>query len=152
VIAYLITKWAGPRIIGWFSDRDDVSTSYDKIANDLFAINHSAICQQRGVPCWSVQLRVGDPRPDSRNRKQSWYDALIRIPDYLAGTLATFIYRDGTFVGGKQKVPDMITKVFRNASNILIIALERNEDRILPVFVNITEKADAPAGASEIAL
>jgi hypothetical protein len=145
VIAYLLTRWTSPRIIGWFSDRDDMITAYDKIANDLFAINHSAICQQRGVEFRGVQFRVGDPRPDPRFPKQSWYDALVRIPDYLAGTLATFIYREGTFVGGQQKASDMITKVLRDASNLSIMALERNGDRIMPVYVNITEKPERAA-------
>jgi hypothetical protein len=146
VIAYLLTKWTSPRILGWFSDRDDMITAFDKIANDLFAINHSTICQQRGVEFRGVQLRVGDPHPDPRFPKKSWYDALVRIPDYLAGTLATFIYRGGTFVGGQQKVPDIITKVLRDASNLSIIALERNSDRLMPMYMKITGKSDAPAG------
>jgi hypothetical protein len=149
VIAYLLTKWTSPRVVGWFSDRDAMITAYDKIANDLFAINHSAICQQRGVEFRAVQLRCGDPRPDPHLPKQSWYDALIRIPDYLAGTLATFIYREGTFVGGQPKVLDMITKVLRDASNLSIIALERNGDRLTPVYVNITQKTDAPADEAQ---
>jgi hypothetical protein len=144
VIAYLLTKWASPRIVGWYSDRDKITTAYGKIANDLFVINYSAICQQRGVEFRGVELCVGDPRPDPQFPKRSWYDALIRIPDYLAGILATFIYQEGTSVGGGQKVLDMITKVLRNASNLSIIALERDGDRLMPVYVNITEKTDAP--------
>ena len=123
VIAYLLTKWTSPRIVGWFSDRDAMITAYDKMANDVFAISHSAICQQRGVEFRAVQLRFGDPRSDPHLPKQSWYDALVRIPDYLAGTLATFIYREGTIVGGQPKVLDMITKVLRDASNLLISRL-----------------------------
>lgn len=149
VITYLLTKWTSPRIVGWFSDRDAIITAWDKIANDLFVINHSAICQQRGVEFRGVELRVGDPRPDPRFAKQSWYDALVRIPDYLAGTLAAFIYREGTFVGGQQKVPDMITKVLRDASNLSIIALERNGDQLMPMYVNITKKTDAPTDEAQ---
>ena len=148
VIAYLLTKWTSPRIVAWFSDRDNMIAAYDKIAKDLFAINHSAICQQRGVEFRGVQLRFGDPRPDPRSPKQSWYDALVRIPDYLAGTLATFNYREGTFVGGQKKVSDMIIKVLRDASNLSIMALERNDDRIVPVYVNITKKSNGATDAA----
>ncbi|MBV8735699.1 MAG: hypothetical protein JO007_00265 [Alphaproteobacteria bacterium] len=138
VISYLITKFMTPRIIGWFSDRDSIISAYDKIANDLYLINYSAICQQRRVHHRDVQISFGNPLPDHRSPKQSWYDALIRIPDYLAGTLAPFTYREGTFVGGQEKVLDMITKVLRDAPNLLIMALERNGDRIMPVYVSIT--------------
>ena len=61
VIAYLLTKWTSPRIVRWFSDRDDMTT-YEKIANDLFERGYSAICQQRGVEFRGVELSVGDPR------------------------------------------------------------------------------------------
>ena len=79
----------------------------------------------------------------------SSYDALVRIPDYFAGTLATFNYREGTFVGGQQKVSDMITKVLRDASNLSIMALERNGDRIVPVYVNITKSSNEARDVAE---
>jgi hypothetical protein len=144
VIAYLITKQAAPRIISWFSDRDSITSAYDKIANDLFAINYSAICQQRGVSYRGVQIGLGNPLPDPQSPNQSWYDAIVRIPDYLAGTLAAFNYRDGTFEGGKQKVPDIITEVLCDAPAISMIVLERDGDRLLPSMMHLSTKPSLP--------
>jgi hypothetical protein len=132
VIGYLITKLASPRIIGWFFDRDSITSAYGGVAKDLFAINHSAICQQRGVPYQGVQLGLGNPLPDPQSPNQSWYDPIVRIPDFLAGTLAAFNYRTRTFEGGKQKIPDLLTKVFSDAPNIAIIIFEKIDDRIMP--------------------
>jgi hypothetical protein len=124
VLAYYLTKLTQPRIISWFSDRDDIISAYSKVAHDLFAINHSAMCREQGVPYSNVKIGLGDPRPDPRAPSRSWYDALVRVPDFLAGTLAAFNYVDRTFEGGKQKIPDLLTKVFCEAENIAILVLD----------------------------
>jgi hypothetical protein len=116
VLAYLLTKWTSPRTVGWFSDRDNIIAAYDKVAADLFMINHGSICQHRGVEFRGVQLRYGDPRPDPRFPKRSWYDAIVRVPDYLAGTLAAYNYRENTTSGG-LKVSETIRKVLPSALN-----------------------------------
>jgi hypothetical protein len=136
VIAYLLTKWTHPRLIGWFSDRDDLIAAYDRIAADLFIINYGSICQHRWVDFQDVQLRNGNPRPDPRFPKQSWYDAIVRIPDYLAGTLAAYNFRDNTTLG-QQKVFDMIREVLPNALNLIIVAFERHGNLMVPNYVEI---------------
>ena len=136
VIAYLLTNWTSPRLVGWFSDRDDIITAYDRIAADLFMINYGSICQHRAVEFQNVQLRNGNPLPDPRFPKHSWYDAIVRIPDYLAGTLAAYNYRDNT-TSGKQKVFEMICEVLPNALNLIIVAFERHGNLIVPGYVEI---------------
>jgi hypothetical protein len=136
VIAYLLTKWTAPELVGWFSDRDNIIAAYDRIGADLFIMNYSSICQHRGVKFQDVQLRNGNPLPDPRLPKQSWYDPLVRVPDYLAGTLAAYNYRDNTALG-KQKVFEMIRGVLPNALNLIIIAFERRGNFIVPGYLEI---------------
>jgi hypothetical protein len=135
IIAYLITKWAAPRIVGWFSDRDRLITAYGQIARDLFLINHGSICQHRGIEFQGVQLRYGDPLPDLKFPKQSWYDAIIRVPDYLAGTLAAYDYRENKTSG--QKASDIVRGVFSNAVNSLVIIFERQEELLQPAYLEV---------------
>jgi hypothetical protein len=136
VIAYLLTKLTSPRLVGWFSDRDDIIAAYDRIAADLFIINYGSICQHRGVNFENVQLRNGNPLPDPQVTKQSWYDAIVRIPDYLAGTLAAYNYGDNT-TSGKQKVFETICEVLPNALNLIIVAFERHGYLMVPGYVEI---------------
>jgi hypothetical protein len=71
------------------------------------------------------------------------------FPTTSPGALATFICREGTFVGRQPRVLDMITKVLRDTSNLSIVALERNGDRLMPLYVSITEKTDAPTDEAQ---
>lgn len=136
VIAYLLTKWTSPRLIGWFSDRDALISAYERIAADLFMINYGSICQHRGVQFQDVQLRNGNPLPDPRLPRQSWYDAIVRVPDYLAGTLAAYNYRDNT-TSGTKKVFEMISEVLPNALNLVIIAFKLDGHLVVPGYVEI---------------
>jgi hypothetical protein len=140
VIAYLLTKWKAPRTVGWFSDRDSLISAYGQIAHDLFVINHGSICQHRGVEFRDVQLRYGNPLPDPQFPKQSWYDAIIRIPDYLAGTLAAYNYRENTTSG--QKASDMVRGVFANAVNSIVITFERQENLMVPAYLEIKPRQE----------
>jgi hypothetical protein len=138
VIAYLLTKWTNPRTVGWFSDRDNMISAYDGIAHGLFAINHGSICQHRDVEFRNVQLRYGNPLPDPKYPTQSWYDAIIRIPDYLAGTLAAYNYRENVTSG--QKASEMVRGVFVNAANSLVITFERQGNLLQPAYIEITPR------------
>jgi hypothetical protein len=136
VIAYLLTKCTNPRTIGWFSDRDSMITAYDRIAHDLFVMNHGSMCQHREVEFRNVQLRYGNPLPDPKFPKQSWYDAIIRIPDYLAGTLSAYNYRENTTSG--QKASEMVREVLANAVNSVIITFEGQGDLMVPAYLEVT--------------
>lgn len=132
MISYYITKYSNPRIIGWFSDRDAITSAFGKIANDLFAINHAAICQERGLPFAHIQIGLGDPRIDPNAPKRSWYDAIVRIPDFVAGTLAAFDFNERRVTAatakGVQKIIDIIDRVISQSDNISIMILEIRPD------------------------
>jgi hypothetical protein len=96
VIAYLLTKWASPRIVSWFSDRDNMTTAWGKIANDLFEINYSAICQQRGVAFRRVGLGLGNPVPDPSLPTRR-FGPYSRLPRRNSGS----VYLPGRHLRGK---------------------------------------------------
>lgn len=78
--------------VGWFPDRDNIFTSYNSIAHHMFNVNFSSFCQRYGIDHRQVKLGIGLPEPDPFNLKQSWYDELVRIPDFVAGPLSGWDY------------------------------------------------------------
>jgi hypothetical protein len=148
VLAYLLTKFTRPRTIGWFSDRDSISSAFGKVAYDLFAINHAGICQQNHVPYDDVRIGWGDPRPDPLAPKRSWYDPLVRVPDFLAGALAAFNYNYRTNESGREKVTDLITKVFADAPNICVLVVSTEDNLFSFNLMTITAMQHPPGTES----
>lgn len=94
-------------IVGWFPDRDNVTTAYESIAHHMFAVDFSAFCQRHGIDARPIKTVIGLPKPDPAKPNQSWYDELIRIPDFLAGPLAAWNIMDN-LVTGRQKYVDLL--------------------------------------------
>jgi hypothetical protein len=94
-------------IVGWFPDRDNITTAYERIAHHMFAVDFSAFCQRLGIDEHSIKTVIGLPEPDVSKPNQSWYDELVRIPDFLAGPLAAWNFRQN-LMPGKQKYVDIL--------------------------------------------
>jgi hypothetical protein len=94
-------------IVGWFPDRDNITTSYERIADQMFAVNFSAFCQKHNIDERSIKTAIGLPGPDAANPKQTWYDELVRIPDFVAGPLAGWDYKK-SLVTGRQKYVEIL--------------------------------------------
>jgi hypothetical protein len=110
IIAMLIAKLNTPRTIYWFSDRDNIVTSNNHVADALFAMHFYQACASYGMKCDHLQVGVGDMT------SQPWYDELIRIPDFFAGALSAFDYETRNV--STQKHCDVLTKVIADAPNI----------------------------------
>jgi hypothetical protein len=93
--------------VGWFPDRDNITTSYERIAEHMFAVNFSAFSARHNIDERAIKTIVGRPEPDPANPKQSWYDELVRIPDFLAGPLAAWNYKEN-LVPERQKYVEIL--------------------------------------------
>jgi hypothetical protein len=94
-------------IVGWFPDRDNITTSYKRIAEYMFAVDFSAFCQRHNIDERPIKTMIGRPEPDAAHAKQTWYDELVRIPDFVAGPLAGWHYKQN-LVTGRQKYLDIL--------------------------------------------
>lgn len=100
VIAFLITRYApSARSIIWGSDRGEIISGFYNISAILFPMNWAGACNRNfsmrpGVELISVQEGQSD---------RGWYDELVRIPDYLAGTLAAIDPNTGLFKPDSNK-------------------------------------------------
>jgi len=118
-IAYLLTVNANATDVVWFSDRDKIVNSYGNIAFDLFDINHFSMCEKFGAiePYSQIGIVTSDSEP-----KNMWFDHLVRIPDYLAGTLASWDIKNNTVQ--KTKHSDILQKVFSENDFCAIINVD----------------------------
>jgi hypothetical protein len=66
-------------IVGWFPDRDNITTSHERIAEYMYGVNFSAFCQRHDIDERPIKLLIGRPEPDAANPRQDWYDELVRI-------------------------------------------------------------------------
>jgi hypothetical protein len=94
-------------IVAWFPDRDNITTAYERIADHMFAANFSAFSQKHNIDQHPIKTGIGLPEPDPIRPKQTWYDELVRIPDFLAGPLAAWNYKEH-LVPGRQKYVDIL--------------------------------------------
>lgn len=110
-----------PATIGWISDRDAMYDRYDGLAFDLaFLIWLVSRSSKTDTPTAVPHLGFGLPGMDGVNE----YAELIRLPDYLAGTLADLALPDLEFT--HVKFPPIFTQVFVNASNNAVVQVLMN--------------------------
>ncbi|MGR8934878.1 MAG: hypothetical protein ACU837_10890, partial [Gammaproteobacteria bacterium] len=82
--------------------------AYDNyIANDLFEITHTGLCEAKNVEGLATKLGIGIQETDSN---ELWYDPLIRIPDYLAGALSSWNLSEDRVVFNKHMNKQIILR------------------------------------------
>jgi hypothetical protein len=71
-----------------------------------------------------MKTGVGLPEPDPANPKQSWYDELVRIPDFLAGPLARWDYKKN-LVPGRGKYVDLLQGAVADNPYLVVLLLSQ---------------------------
>ncbi len=79
-VSWVFVKGAGARTVGWFSDRDSITTSYDGLSYYFYHVILAWLC----LPDSLSEPEVMTPSTASP-KGGIWYDPYIRIPDYFAG-------------------------------------------------------------------
>lgn len=123
LIAFLLTKYARATDIIWFSDRDKIVNSYNEIAYNLFQIWHFGLCDQhQAIEPYS---NIGLAKPEA-SESTLWFDHLIRIPDYLAGTLSSWDVANNTI--SKPKHAKILQEVFADNNFCPVIDIDFGKD------------------------
>jgi hypothetical protein len=127
VVACLLVKHGAPEIIGWFPDRDKMTSAYKAIALELFSNNLSALCQTMGLDQTRLKVAIGIPGPSNDAEKGLWYDDLIRVPDYLAGATAAWDIKGNLLPTNSPKFAEIIRQVLADNPNIALVRLALND-------------------------
>ncbi|MDZ4374368.1 MAG: hypothetical protein U1C74_23500 [Phenylobacterium sp.] len=114
-----------PAAIKWTSDRDAMFDRHDGLAFDLAYFFWLLIRSARTASAPPVpRLMFASPGMDGETE----YAELIRLPDYLAGTLADVSLPDLGF--SHEKFPPLFSQLFVEASNNAIINILMGEGRL----------------------
>lgn len=116
-------------IVGWLPDRDNITTAYESIAHHMFAVDFSAFCQRHGIDERPIKTAIGLPKSDPEKPNQSWYDELVRIPDFLAGPLAAWNIMEN-LVTGRQKYVDLLRGAVADNPYLVILRLIDTDEGI----------------------
>lgn len=134
---YLVTNATGAGYLRWISDRDKLIEHNDTVVYDLAYLYFVLMSSSRPglVPNDQGKLVLDVPKtffelPEKTGPHR--FDALIRLPDYLAGTLAD-IGPDMSY--SKDKFGEMLHGVFTDSLNNCVVQLTSNGERITARYV-----------------
>lgn len=128
VIMYEVEKLNNAIAIKWVSDRDGIAERFDSIAFDLAFISYVLLLSDFGsVPVVDLSSMPKLLFVTSKKGTDDDYDELVRIPDFIAGTVASIKDVNSEFKNIKYYPVYFGTIV--NASNHTIIAIgDQNND------------------------
>lgn len=105
-------------IFGWLSDRDAINEICDNFSATLFHTNLHSLMD--GKPFQFVVALAG-------SKDNAFYEQLVRIPDYVAGTLADYDMEQGLI--SKDKFDKMLTNYMaENIYNNFVYTLSFREN------------------------
>lgn len=117
--SYICTQFANKtnaEIFGWFSDRDEINDVADKYSLDLFNFQFSEYLKNRKCEF------VAAPASSQDNE---WYHELIKIPDFITGTLADYNFETER-VSHDKFIPLLRELIADNDRNIFVFKLKFN--------------------------
>lgn len=122
-----------PKSIRWISDRDALVARHDAVVFDLTYVYYMMQAEINGVEeleagrtVTGKMADIGFEIPEQTGKHR--FDEIIRLPDYLAGTLADLNSDTMTLSRGKFDV--MLNNVFVNSTTNWMLQLLSREDRI----------------------
>ena len=123
VLAFYLSKETICKSIVWFADRDKIHDAFQKIYVDIFEINHWGLCFQE-LPEDRIP-RVGYATHETAER-QLWFDTLIRLPDFIAGTVASWNME--TNLTSRDKHARLLEQVVADNLHCNLIKFEMRRD------------------------
>ncbi len=129
----MLNQAVSARAIRWISDRDALFERHDAVVSDLAYVYYLTQAIELTTPEQRETQNIGSslatlrfeiPEKTGKHR----FDELIRLPDYLAGTLADL--DSETMAVSKEKFDVVLHSVFVNSENNWLIQLLSTDERI----------------------
>jgi hypothetical protein len=112
-LAYVIAKYSGINSICWLSDRDNMSTYSNGILFDYFSIQNNSF--EKNDPDFKGEIQLAITSPNKY--EGMWYDEIIRLPDYFAGSYSGFNHV--THEVSSKKYYEILKIAKENTANII---------------------------------
>lgn len=129
----LLNQAVSARAIRWISDRDAMFERHDAVVCDLAyvyyliqAVEFTTPEQRKAQNLGASLATLGFEIPEKTGKHR--FDELVRLPDYLAGTLADL--NSETMTVSKEKFDVVLNNVFVNSKNNWLVQLASTGERI----------------------
>jgi hypothetical protein len=119
-LTYIICKYVRAERIGWFSDRDSITTAHQSIASHFYSVNVSACCQRLMHDWPGPELGLNGAVEEGRSL---WCDAHLRVPDYFAGTISAWNIEQHSLVSEAPKYTQVLMEAVADQRNVHIMRL-----------------------------
>lgn len=122
----MVNDAKSPITVRWISDRDAMFDRHDGVAFDLAWLLFQIMRRRKGgvVDLRRPQIAFATPGMDGRTE----YAEFVRLPDFLAGTLADIKLPQMMFT--HRKFPPIFNRVLVDSPNNAIVELLANEERV----------------------
>lgn len=127
VVLGMINNAKSPLAIRWISDRDAMFERHNGVAFDLAWLFFQMMRRKRGgvIDLRRPQITFGAPGMDGITE----YAEFVRLPDFLAGTLADLKLPQMMFT--HRKFPPVFNRLFLNSQNSAVIELLSGADGVI---------------------
>lgn len=130
-IMFLLQKYSSPSKIAWISDRDAIIDKFDGFVFDNMYFWYEIAVADKPFEKVNTEIIFVEPEKIGEN----YFDELIRIPDYVAGALASIDTVDkNNLIDIKDKFKLMLMDVFSEPINQATIKAECNGKYPLSVY------------------
>lgn len=119
-----IVKYSNAKEIIWFSDRDNMTTANNSIIYEDYSMQYNGIFRNDPdfkKPEGKLSLGISSTSDDC------WYDEIVRLPDYYAGSFASFDFINSSNIADKHKL--VINSAYKNSVNIILRQEVENGNR-----------------------
>lgn len=108
--------------ITWLPDRGKFMSSFDNIYASLHQLYYELLIEKENITWGEKSVTCGLIKDDDT----IFYDELIRIPDYMAGTLSSYEYETNNT--DKDKHAKLIEETFANNDKIINLVVDLTND------------------------
>jgi hypothetical protein len=148
-VSLLIARESKPEMVGWFSDRDALTTWCDGVMWNYATENVHGLAERLKVDLHGVEFMVAGP-DSTLGADTMWFDEFVRLADYFAGTLAAWDIRRNLLVG--PKFVQIVRDVIADAANVAILRLAIGDKGMGASRLAVTKKPTLHVGAGAIAV
>lgn len=122
----MVSDAKSPISIRWISDRDAMFDRHDGVAFDLAWLLFQIMRRRKGgvVDLRRPQIAFASPGMDGRTE----YAEFVRMPDFLAGTLADIKLPQMMFT--HRKFPPIFERLLVDSPNNAVVELREDDDRV----------------------
>ncbi|MHB9100122.1 MAG: hypothetical protein ACYC2E_01190 [Sulfuricella sp.] len=119
-VTLLLARERSVEIVGWFSDRDSMTTWCDGVVWDISRENLYGLAEHLNISLPADMPLIAVPTPDAE-KNAMWFDEYVRLPDYIAGILAAWNFTTNELPGDKGKYLKLAEDVVADARNMAVL-------------------------------